>query len=88
MTMWTRIDPREVVGKRANIVVSDGNHAAFASVETHHGWHVDLGDMVGGHTFIGENDKWPETFYWAYPPGVRGPTPDFVVVDEMKEYPK
>lgn len=74
--MWKKTDPRDTLAycrTMTIIVVAPRCHVAVGTVETNHGWHIDLNaDLPGGSRsnarLIGEHDKWPDDYYWTTGP--------------------
>lgn len=68
---WNAEDPRYTINKRRTIIISDGEHAREAHIETNHGWHIEiLGGAMAGLTWIRENDIWPSGWLWTDLPRV------------------
>jgi len=67
---WTNQDPRELIGKRANIVVWAPQGEVFrAEVETHQGWCVFLRNRgKDQRSLVSESDSWPPEWKWIQGP--------------------
>lgn len=68
--MWITTDPRELVNKRANIVVCAPQGEVFrAEVETKHAWCVSLRRRdKDKRSHIAEDEEWPPEFIWIFAP--------------------
>jgi len=67
---WSKDDPRDTISKHRTIIISDGDRAVQAQVETNHGWHIDMSDTMGGRRWIGEDDGWPDGWLWSFLPKI------------------
>jgi hypothetical protein len=66
--MWNTQDPRELIGKRARIVIVMGDGVAFADVEIKHGYSVSIDRTEPDvRRFVGADEPWPGWF-WAPAP--------------------
>lgn len=67
-SVWSTQDPREVIGKRASIVVVTGTQVMFAEVETKHAYCVFLEPSDPDfRRFVAEDEPWPDWFWTTTP---------------------
>ena len=66
---WRTDDPRECVGRRADIViVAIGDDAYLGSVATKHTWCIWTTHPFDRYKFIGADAEWPSHWVWLFAP--------------------
>lgn len=69
---WSRTDPRQLINKRANIVInyqtSTGVAASTGFVDTKEGWYIHFNSPCNELRSLHVDDKWPEDWWWCFAP--------------------
>ena len=65
---WRKGDPREVVGKRANIIILTGDMALLGQVDCKESWSIWTDHDFDRYKFIDPDDKWPDHWVWTWAP--------------------
>ncbi len=62
--MWNTNDPREVVEKRARIIIDAGDEALIGNVDVKHTYAVFTNHEFDRYKCIGADTSWPSHWRW------------------------
>lgn len=68
---WSNQDPREIINKRAKIIVFNllDNEVFIGDVETKHAYCIFFrGRLLDQNTFVSADDDWPQEWRWTFTP--------------------